>query len=146
MIREILTAATLILGLVSAAHAEKATAQANNTYQGMWGKFGSAGRYDLYAGLHQINGKVAVCGMIYYSEDANNTTKVLEKKRSKYVQYIVDGKPLVIHAADFIRYNTEKEALASQKTGCTVTRKDWSTIKNPKSFKIGLPSSGSFSY
>lgn len=146
MIRQILTATSLILGLASAAHAEKATAKANNSYQGMWGKFGSAGRYDLYAGLHEINGKVAVCGLIYYSDDANNTTRLLEKKRSKHVQYIVDGKPLVIHAADFIRYDTEKEALASQKTGCTVTRKDWSSIKDPKSFKIGLPSGGTFVY
>jgi hypothetical protein len=146
MRKTLATAAMIVLAFAPVAQAEKATATANASYQGMWGSFGSAGRYDLYAGLHEINGKVAVCGMIYYSDDANNTTRLLEKKRSKYVRYLVDGKPLVIHAADFLRYNSEKEALQSQKTGCTVTRKAWSTVKDPKSFKLGLPPGGTFVY
>lgn len=146
MIRAILTAA-VFLSFATAAQAQKVTAKANNSYQGMWGSFEGAGRYDLFAGLHEVNGKVAVCGLVYFSKGVNNTTKLLEKKQSKHVQYIVDGKPLVAQHTDFIRYASEDEAReAGFVTGCTVTGKDWSSLKDPKSFKLGLPPRGRITY
>ena len=147
MKRFLAVAGLMMLALATPAHAEKVTVQARPDYKGMWASFdGKSSRFDLYAGLHEINGKAAVCGLIFFGDQANGTTRVLEKKRSKHVQYLVDGRPLVIHVSDFIRYDSEAEARKSGKAGCTVTRKAWSDIKDPKSFKLGLPAGGAFTY
>lgn len=135
-----------ILTLAAPANAERATATIDNSYKGMESSFTTSSGYVLFAGLHKINDKIAVCGLIWYTDASNATSKQLEKSRSKYVQYHVDGKALIIHSADFKRYGSEDEAMASRKTGCTVTKRPWSQVKNPKSFELILPTGGNFTY
>lgn len=140
-----LGAALVALGLAApAAQAERATATVHDGYQGMESRLSGGGSYVLYAGLHQIGDRAAVCGLIWYGDGAKATAKATERKLSAAVQYHVDGRPLTAYSNDFKRYDSEDEALAARKAGCTVTRTLWSDIRDPRSFKLKFRSSSTF--
>lgn len=132
------------LALAAPAQAQRVTAKAHSDYQGMESRFQGGGGYVLYAGLHKIGSRAAVCGMIWYGQGARGTSKATEPKLSVKVQYQVDGRAILGYSNDFKRYDSESEAMASQVTGCTVTRTPWSEIRDPTSCRLVFRSSSSF--
>ena len=131
---------TLILALclaANAAQAQKITATPHGDYQGVTFEMTSGGSLTVAAGLHQINGKVAVCGFVWF-ENATGTTRNIEHLMTRKVQYVLDGRVLGVTPQSFVRLDSVEEAKTS-KAGCSVLRKDWSDVKDPKSFHMTFP-------
>ena len=129
---------SLVLSTVSQpALAQKITVQPNASYQGVENKIDAGGKYLLFAGLHEIGGKAAVCGLIYY-DTKSGSTKQLERKFSKQLQFHVDGKVLGASSESFSRYADKAEAKGKE-AGCSISNRKWTDVKNPKSFEIVFP-------
>ena len=83
----------------------------------------SSGNVVVYAGVREIGGKVAVCGMVWY-EKATSSTRAIEAKFTEKMRFKIAGKGLTVSTRSFNRFNSEQEA----QTGlarCSVTTTPW---------------------
>ena len=83
----------------------------------------SSGNVVVYAGVREIGGKVAVCGMVWY-EKATSSTRAIEAKFTEKMRFKIAGKGLTVSTRSFNRFNSEEEA----QTGlarCSVTTTPW---------------------
>lgn len=127
-------AATAALCLVATTvNAERITVTPKNSYKAVENKPSTGGSIMVAAGLHEINGKAAVCGLVWF-EGSSGTTIQLEPKFTEKIRFAVDGKVLGVSSRAFIRYRSLAEAKAGQ-AGCSLSNRKWSDVKDPKSFE-----------
>lgn len=93
-------------------------------YQGF--VFGTRNKAEvvIYAGVHDIDGKVAVCGLVFFGDNVSNQLRFGEQQLSRQVQYSLNGARLRVDTSRFKRYETELDALVG-KAGCSVTEQPW---------------------
>jgi hypothetical protein len=83
----------------------------------------SSGNVVVYAGVREIGGKVAVCGLVWY-EKATSSTRAIEAKFTEKVVFKIDGKGLSVNTRVFGRFKTEEEAFRGL-ARCSVTQTPW---------------------
>jgi hypothetical protein len=131
----VLLAATAAFGLAgTTADAQRIKVAPNKGYLAIVSQPSSGGSYVMAAGLHEINGKAAVCGLVWF-DTKSNTTKQIEPEFTKQKRFAVDGKVLGVTTSAFIRYDTEAEAKKGM-AGCSLSNRKWGDVKDPKSFKV----------
>lgn len=78
----------------------------------------------IYAGVREIDGRVAVCGLVFFGEKISNSLRQGEPQITRKLKYILGGVRLHPQTSQFKRYKTEAEGLAG-KAGCSVTNEPW---------------------
>lgn len=92
-------------------------------FQGIGYSITSSGNVVIFAGVRAIEGKVAVCGLVYF-EKATSTTKAVEPQFTEKVRFSIGGKGLSVSTRAFKRYKTEAEAYAGN-ARCAITTTAW---------------------
>jgi hypothetical protein len=118
--RNVVAAAVLVPGLALAAVPEVTPGK---DFVGMGYSLSSAGNVIVYAGVREIEGKVAVCGMVWY-EKATSSTRAIEAKFTEKMSFKIAGKGLSVGTRSFNRFKTEDEA-ANGTARCSVTTTAW---------------------
>lgn len=70
-----------------------------------------------------MDGQIWVCGKVWTS-NAINTAKRLERAATQRIRFSVLGQDLRVSTSEFIRYDSEEQALAGT-ARCSVTRTAW---------------------
>lgn len=98
-------------------------ADPNSTWSGI--SFGNNGREEInvYAGVHEMGDKVAVCGVVVNQARAGSL-RLNESKVTRQVQFRISGQKLIVRTEQFNRFGSIEEAEAG-KGGCFVTRTAW---------------------
>lgn len=113
-------AVVLVPGLAFAAVPE---VPPGKDFVGIGYSLSSAGDVIVYAGVRDIGGKVAVCGMVWY-EKATSSTRAIEAKFTEKMSFKIAGKGLSVSTRAFNRFKTEQDA-ANGTARCSVTTTSW---------------------
>ncbi len=116
--------ATALISLATSAFATPPEVVPHADYQGVI--FGSdPGKPELavYSGIHEVNGKLAVCGIVVI-DTKDNSLKRAEKQIARQLTYRFGGEDLSVQTAAFKRYESPEAADAGL-AGCWVSRRDW---------------------
>lgn len=97
--------------------------QPGRDFVGMGYSLSSSGNVIVYAGVREIGGKVAVCGMVWY-EKATSSTRTAEAKFTEKMTFKIGNKGLTVSTRTFNRFKTEEDA-QSGKARCSVTTTPW---------------------
>ncbi len=117
------TAAAAALFIPAVAFAAVPEVKPGNDFVGIGYSVSTAGNVIVYAGVREISGKVAVCGMVWY-EKATSSTRAIEAKFTEKMSFKIAGKGLTVSTRSFNRYKTEDEA-ANGLARCSVTTTAW---------------------
>jgi hypothetical protein len=90
----------------------------------------------VFAGLRNVGGQVGVCGMVW-TNNATNTAKRLERAATQRIRFSVLGQDLRVSTSEFIRYDSEEQALAGT-ARCSVTRTAWQDGYANAALEMGL--------
>lgn len=96
----------------------------------------SGGRYTMFAAAREVNGKVAVCGMVWF-ENATGTSRATEPALTERIAFRVGGQGLTVNTRAFRRYTDVAAAQAEQKARCAVTSTAWSQKFHGQRLRIG---------
>lgn len=107
----------------SAAFATVPEVAFDKNFVGVGYSISSSGSVVVYAGVREIGGKVAVCGMVWY-EKATSTTRSIEAKFTEKMRFKIAGKGLTVSTRAFNRFKSESDAQAG-KARCSVTTTPW---------------------
>ena len=78
----------------------------------------------FYSGVHQVNGKLAICGLIIITTKDNSLARG-ERQIARQLSYRLGGEDLFVQSDSFKRYKSEAEAFAGT-AGCSVfKRRPW---------------------
>ena len=78
---------------------------------------------EVFAGVREMSGKVAVSGLVFF-EKATTSTTAIEPKFTEKMRSSIAGKGLSVSTREFKRYKTEDEAYAAT-VRCAVTTTPW---------------------
>lgn len=95
----------------------------SNDFQGISYSITTSGNVVVFAGVRDISGKVAVCGLVFF-EKATSSTMAIEPKFTEKVRFSIAGKGLSVSSRAFKRYKSEAEAFAGN-ARCAVTTTPW---------------------
>lgn len=98
----------------------------------------------IYAGIRNMNGKLAVCGLVFFEKMANATTRSAEKDITDELRVKVGGTAEKVTTRSFKRYLTEEEA-KGKTAGCSVTGTSWQDGYGKVKLSKGL-CAGTFRY
>ena len=84
------------------------------------------GTISVYAGARNVDGKVAVCGLVWYSNSIP-ATKIHEPEFTEKMTFTLAGKGLTVSSRIFNRYKSEAAA-ANGLARCAVTTSDWKPV------------------
>lgn len=115
-----------------------------NDFQGISYSISTSGVVVIYAGIRNVNGKLAVCGLVFFEKKANATTRSAEKGISENIRFKVGGTAVKVTTRSFKRYMTEEEA-RGKTAGCSVTGKAWQDGYGKAKLTLAL-SAGNFRY
>jgi hypothetical protein len=115
-------ALAVVPGFVSAAVPEVAPGQ---DFQGIGFSLSSSGEVVIFAGVRNIGGKVAVCGIVWYEKKATATTRSIEAKFTEKVRFSIAGKGLSVATRLFKRYESKEAAQTGNVARCSVTTTPW---------------------
>jgi hypothetical protein len=109
-----------------------------NDFAGIGYTVTSTGTIVVSAGLREISGKVAVCGIVWFEKTVTNTTKVIEVKFTDQIKFSAGSKALRVNTRVFKRYDSEAAAKAGM-ARCSVTATPWSVAfaKTPLKLTMG---------
>lgn len=128
--------AALIFSPVSA-EARYPEVTPGNDFQGINVDMSSMGGVIVvYAGVREISGNTAVCGVVFF-EKPNGTLKSIESKVTAKLLFSIAGKRLNVRTSAFKRYTTEDEARAGT-ARCWVTKTPWAVAYGKTALKIEL--------
>ena len=96
----------------------------------------SSGDVVVYAGVREIGGKVAVCGLVWY-EKATSSTRAVEAKFTEKMSFKIDGKGLSVNTRQFNRFKTKEEAQQGL-ARCSVTQTAWKASYGKAKLKMAL--------
>ena len=96
----------------------------------------SSGKIIVFAGVREIGGKVAVCGMVFF-EKATSTTKSIEPDFTQQMSFCIGGQSLRVQTSRFSRFPSEAEAMKG-KARCSVTNRAWKPTYAKTELKMGL--------
>lgn len=108
-----------------------------NDFEGVSYSVTSTGTVVVVAGLREIGGKVAVCGLVWFEKTVSNTTKVIEVKFTDKIKYAVGGKALQVNSRLFKRYPNAEEAKAGV-ARCSVTKVAWDKSYASAKLKVSM--------
>lgn len=97
--------------------------QPANDFVGIGYRVSSSGEVIVYAGVREIGGRLAICGLVWF-EKATASTRSIEPKFSEKIVFRIDGKGLAVTTRVFSRFKTEDDA-AKGKARCSVTQTAW---------------------
>ena len=98
----------------------------------------SSGAVFVYAGVREIGGKVAVCGLVWY-EKATSSTRAIEAKFTEKMTFKIEGKGLTVTSRLFSRFKTKDDA-SRGKARCAVTQTAWKKSYAKAKLKMTLGS------
>lgn len=104
------------------------------------------GNVNIVARLDEANGAVAVCGLYFFDEGANGTTKSVAKQVLQAISFSLDGKSLGVSASKFKLYPSLEAAQSSGEMGCAATKRAVDAVKKASSFKMKLNSGAVVQY
>jgi hypothetical protein len=116
-------AATLVAFVPSLACAAVPEVKPGQDFVGIGYSLSSSGNVIVYAGIREIGGKVAVCGMVWY-EKATSSTRAIEAKFTEKMSFKIGKKGLTVSTRAFNRFKTKEDAQAGQ-ARCSVTTTAW---------------------
>lgn len=96
----------------------------------------SSGEVVVYAGVREIGGKVAVCGLVWFDK-ATATTRVIEPKFTEKISFKIDGKGLRVSTRLFNRFKTKEDATTGL-ARCSVTQTVWKASYGKAKLKMSL--------
>ena len=135
-VRRIVTMlAVVIPGMAFAAVPE---VKPGKDFVGIGYSISTSGNVNVYAGVREIGGKVAVCGMVWY-EKATSSTRAIEAKFTEKMTFKIAGKGLTVSTRTFSRYKTEEEAAAGV-ARCSVTTTAWKSAYGKAKLTMNLSS------
>jgi hypothetical protein len=94
-------------------------------FQGVGYSLSSSGDVVVYAGVRNIDGKVGVCGLVWYEGKATSSTKAVEAKFTEKMRFSIGGKGLSVSTRAFKRYESKEAAQAGNVARCSVTTTAW---------------------
>ncbi len=118
-------AVTFSMMFAAAAVAKPILIAPNDSFVGAG--FGGGGKtidFVVFAGLSKVDGKVAVCGLVWL-ESSNGSFVRGEPQITRQLKYSVNGKKIPVQSAKFIRYPSKAEAVSAREAGCSVSRVAW---------------------
>ncbi len=109
-----------------------------NDFAGISYGITSSGKAVVFAGVREIGGKVAVCGIVFF-EKATGTTKSIEPDFTQQISFSISGKSLRVQTSLFSRFPSEAEAIKG-KARCSVTNRAWDPGYAKTKLKMDLSS------
>jgi hypothetical protein len=131
-----LTAATISLSGMAAAKAPEVDPA--NDFAGISYGVSSSGKIVVFAGVREIGGKVAVCGLVFF-EKATGTTKGIEPDFTQQIAFSIGGQSLRVQTSLFSRFPSEAEAVKG-KARCSATNRAWNAGYAKAKLKMSMPS------
>lgn len=130
-------------GMALPVFAEAILVKPDSSFQAI--AFGKGKKLDLaiYAGVREIDGKVAVCGLVFFGDKTTNSLRQGEPQITRKLKYSLGGIKLNPQTSNFKRYKTEAEALAG-KAGCSVTSQPWQKAFAKTLLKLEIVGRASF--
>ncbi len=116
-------AATLVACVPSLASAAVPEVKPGPDFVGVGYSLSSSGNVIVYAGVREVGGKVAVCGMVWY-EKATSSTQAIEAKFTEKMSFKIGKKGLSVNSRAFNRFKTKEDAEAGL-ARCSVTTTAW---------------------
>jgi hypothetical protein len=113
-------------------------------FQGISYSMSTSGQVVIYAGLRNVDGKLAVCGLVFFEKKATATTRTSEKDVTDKIHFRIAGKSIRVTPRSFKRYLTEAEANGGN-AGCSVTTKVWQDAYSKAELTMDL-GDGTFRY
>lgn len=141
MCRAAVVVAVFLPTLASAAVPE---VEPGNDFQGISYSISTSGQVVIYAGIRNVNGKLAICGLVFFEKKANATTRSVEKDITDKLRFKVGGTAVKVTTRSFKRYMTEEET-KGQTAGCSVNGKAWQEAYGKAKLSMDL-SAGTFRY
>lgn len=132
----ILAASLLVSFTTMAAKADQhPVAMPDNTYQGIsFGDRPEKPDFFIVAGAEEINGKVAVCGFVYFSP-GGASARPYEPRATQTLKFYLNGQKLRVQTGIFRRYSSEDAAFAGG-ARCDVTDVPWQKGFDRRTFEI----------
>lgn len=137
-------AVSVFLLLTTTLAAASPEVKPGSDFQGISYSMSTSGQVVVYAGLRNIKGKLAVCGLVFFEKKANATTRAAERQITDNIRFGIAGKSIKVTPRSFTRYVTEKEADGGT-AGCSVTAKTWQDAYSKAKLTMEL-SAGSFRF
>jgi hypothetical protein len=107
-------------------------------FEGIGYSLSSSGEVVIFAGVRNIGGKVAVCGLVWYEKKATATTRSIEAKFTEKVRFAIAGKGLSVSTRTFNRYESREAAQAGNVARCSVTATPWKDAYGTAKLKMKL--------
>ena len=136
--------ASVVLLLSTTFVAASPEVQPGRDFEGISYSMSTSGQVVVYAGLRNIKGKLAVCGLVFFEKKANATTRAAERQITDNIKFKIAGKSINVTPRSFTRYVTEQEADGGT-AGCSVTTKAWQDAYSKAKLTMAL-SAGSFRF
>lgn len=95
-----------------------------------------SGKIVAYVGKREIEGKVAVCGIVFVTGNSS-TARVIEPKITEKIRFEIAGQLLRVNTRAFKRYKSEADAMAGN-AGCSVTTTPWSAAIGKAKLSVKL--------
>ena len=84
----------------------------------------SGGEVQVWAAPRDAGGKLAICGVVVF-EKATATTRAIERRFSERISFTLGGQAVHVQTDVFKRYKTMDEAIAADKSGCSISNLPW---------------------
>lgn len=90
-----------------------------------FGERKTAPDFVIVAGAREVEGRVAVCGLVFFTS-AGEHARSYERKVTRKVKFSIGGARLLVQTDSFRRFDSEAEAVDGT-AGCAVTNAPWSS-------------------
>jgi hypothetical protein len=118
--------------------------KSGSDFKGISYSMSTSGLVVVYAGVRNVQGKLAICGVVFFEKRATATTRAAEKEVTDTIHFKVSGTTIRVSPRSFKRYMSEDEASAGN-AGCSVTTKVWQDAYANAELTMDL-SAGTFRY
>ena len=126
---------SLSLSALTATAAERVAAIPDETYDAIsFGDRVESPDFVIVAGAENIGGRVAVCGLVFFTP-TGSSAKPYETQVTRKIKFYLNGQKLTVQTGAFRRYPSEEAAIKGG-AGCSVTRFPWQEGFDRRTFEI----------